>query len=183
MTFPTRLPALLLLGAALSLRAADAPPPNTVIDSDQLDTQSTDTETTTFFTGHVVVTGNDIRLSCDKLETISVRTGDKSDTIGQQDQFKYLLATGHVHIVQGLREAACGRAEVLPRDNRITLTESPVVTDRGNGTVFTGDKLVLLRGERRVLGEHVHITAPPIKDLGFDQKQPPPTATAPDPSP
>jgi lipopolysaccharide export system protein LptA len=85
--------------------------------------------------------------------------------------------------VQGLREATCGRAEVLPRDDRITLTENPAVTDHGNGTVCTGDKLVLLKGQRRVLGDHVHITAPPIKDLGFDKNQPPPPATAPDPSP
>ena len=76
--------------------------------------------------------------------------------------------------MQGEREATCGRAEVfLPKDNKITLTEDPVVTDHGNNTVCTGTKLVMLRGERRVFVEHVHMTGPPIKDLGFDKSLPP----------
>jgi lipopolysaccharide export system protein LptA len=164
----------LLLGAALAARAATGPQPNTVIDSDRFDSQSTARETTSFFTGHVAVTGNDIRLTCDRLEVVTYRTGQPGDTIGKQDQFKYLLATGNVDIVQGDREASCGRAEILPRDDRITLTEKPVVTDHSNNTVVTGFKLVLLRGERRVLIEHAHMTGPPIKDLGFPGSQPAP---------
>ena len=167
-----RLPCLLALCASAAAFAADPPP--TVITSDSGEARSTDTETTSLFQGHVVVTGNDIRIECDRLEVISARSGDKSDTIGTQSSFKYILATGHVHIVQGVREASCGRAEVLPQENRITLTGSPVVTDRGNGTVFTGEPLVLYRNQRRVTGEHVRITAPPVKDLGLRQNEPPP---------
>jgi lipopolysaccharide export system protein LptA len=176
MTFPARLLVPVLLGAALSLRAAAGPGQQTVVDSDQFASQSTDRETTSFFTGHVVVNGNDIRMSCDKLEVITLRTGPATDTIGQQDQFKYMLATGHVDIVQGDREATCGRAEILPRDDKITLTLDPVVVDHGNNSTCSGDKITLLRGERRVLVEHAHMTAPPIKDLGFDKNQPPPPA-------
>jgi len=166
------LPALAALLSAAGAPAADPPP--TVITSDSGEAQSTDTETTSFFSGHVVVTGNDIRIECDRLKVISARSGDRADTIGTQNSFKYILATGHVLITQGDREAACGRAEVLPQDNKITLTGHPVVTDRGNGTTYTGEPLVLYRNERRVTGEHVHITAPPIKDLGFDRNEPPP---------
>jgi lipopolysaccharide export system protein LptA len=164
--------ALVPLFRAPAAFAADPPP--TVITSDSGEAQSTDSETTSFFRGHVVVNGNDIRIECDQLEVVSARTGDKTDTIGTQSSFKYILATGHVRIVQGLREAACARAEVIPQDNRITLTGQPVVTDHGNGTVFTGEPLILYRNQRRVTGEHVRITAPPIKDLGFDKNEPPP---------
>ena len=55
MTFPARLLVPVLLGAALSLRAAAGPGQQTVVDSDQFASQSTDRETTSFFTGHVVV--------------------------------------------------------------------------------------------------------------------------------
>jgi lipopolysaccharide export system protein LptA len=174
MNFPFRLLAPVLLGAALSLRAATGPQSQTVVDSDSVDSQSNGRETTSWFNGHVAVAGNDIHMTCDKLKVISLRTGPSSDTIGKQDQFKYLLATGHVDIVQGDREATCGRAEILPQDDKITLTESPVVTDHGNNTVCSGTKLVMLRGERRVFVEHAHMTGPPIKDLGFDKNQPPP---------
>jgi lipopolysaccharide export system protein LptA len=156
-----------------SARAADPPP--TVITSDSGEARSTDTETTSLFKGEVVVTGNDIRIDCDQLEVISSRSGDKADTIGRQNNFKYILATGHVRIAQGDREAVCDRAEVLPLDNKITLTGHPVVTDHGNGTVYSGDQLVLYRDQRLVTGEHVHITAPPIKDLGFDKNEPAPS--------
>jgi lipopolysaccharide export system protein LptA len=171
------LPARLLATLALVLpaaRLAAAGAPETVIDGDHFESRSTADETTSVFTGHVVVTGNDIRMTCDRLEVISLRTGQAADTFGKQDQFKYLLATGSVDIVQGDREATCGRAEILPRDNRITLTGNPVVVDHGNNSRCSGDRLTLLRGERRVLVEHAHMVGPPIKDLGFDKSMPPP---------
>ncbi len=39
---------------------------------------------------------------------------------------------GDVHIVQSDREAACGRAEVLPDDDKIILSDHPVVKDLAN---------------------------------------------------
>jgi hypothetical protein len=36
---------------------------------------------------------------------------------------------------------------------------------------------VLHRGKRRIDGTNVRIVLPPLKDLGFDKKQPPPTPT------
>ena len=92
-------------------------------------------------------------------------------------------ATGHVRIVQGDREAVCGRAEVDPREDKIVLTGDPVVTDRGNGTTWTGDTITMLRSQRRVLVGHPRVTGPPIKDLGFDKNQPPPPAGTPPAAP
>jgi len=49
----------------------------------------------------------------------------KQDTLGKQERFKSLVATGKVRIVQGEREATCEHAEVLPGEDRITLTGGP----------------------------------------------------------
>ncbi|HEU5080008.1 MAG TPA: LptA/OstA family protein [Opitutaceae bacterium] len=153
----------------------------TEITSRELETWSTDTETRGVFTGNVVVTGTNLKLTCDRLEIIATRIGDKTETIGTLEKFKYLLATGKVHIVQGEREASCGRAEVFPREDRLVLTEKPMVVDHGSEATYVGDELMLYRGQRRVTGKGVQITLPPIKDLGFDKKEAPPTAEAPKP--
>lgn len=156
----------LLPGALLAQSAAEQP---TVIDAQTLDMRSTETEATSLFTGNVVVTGTNLRLTCDRLEVVAYRQADPHATIGKVERFKSLVAEGNVRIVQGDREAACGRAVVLPGDNKITLTDKPVVSDRSVGWTWTGDELLLLRGERRVFGTNVRIVGPSVKDLGFDK--------------
>jgi lipopolysaccharide export system protein LptA len=168
---------------AVPVAARSAEPPNTVIVSQSLDMHSTDTETLSVFTGNVVVTGNDMRITCDRLDVVSIRNNDKTDTIGKQENFKSLIATGRVHIVQRDREASCGHAEVLPRENKVTLTENPVVIDHSNNTIATGEPLVLLRDKQEVTGQNVQITLPPIKDLGFDKNAAPPAPKAPTAAP
>ena len=161
-----------LVGAPARAPAAEEPLlPPTTITSKHGESVSTDTEMTTLFTGDVVVTGNNIRITCDRLEIVSLRFGEKEQVVARQNRFKSLVATSHVKIVQGDREATCGRAVVLPDDDKITLTESPVVVDHSAGITWDGDKLWLLRGERRVYGDTVHITMPPIKDLSFDKNK------------
>lgn len=180
-------PALALLAAAglaalaPATRAQSAAEQPTVIESEQLDMRSTDTETTSIFTGRVVVTGTNMRLTCDRLEVVALRQHDPSATIGKIERFKSLVAEGNVRIIQGDREAACGKAVVLPGDDKITLTDRPVVSDRGVGWTWTGDELLLLRGERQVRGTNVRIVGPPVKDLGFDadKKVEPPTTETP----
>ncbi|WP_415910702.1 LptA/OstA family protein [Oleiharenicola sp. Vm1] len=166
------LPRLALLLAALAgpLLAQNAETQPTVIESQKLDMKSTDAETTSIFEGNVIVTGTNLKLTCDRLEVVAFRAkGDPGATIGKVERFKSLVATGSVHIVQGDREAACGKAVVLPGDDKITLSDRPVVTDRGVGWTWTGDELLLLRGERQVRGTNVRIVGPPVKDLGFDK--------------
>jgi lipopolysaccharide export system protein LptA len=174
--------ALGLVLAALPARADEpvAPSPTTIV-SQNLDMQSTDDESVFLFTGLVLVRGTNISLSCDRLEAITIR--DKKDIIrdkektalGQVGKFKSLLATGRVRIEQGDRVATCGRAEVLPGEEKITLTEDPMVRD-GESTIV-GEKITLLRGQRRVFVEKARITGPSIKDLGFSKDAPPPPAT------
>jgi lipopolysaccharide export system protein LptA len=165
--------------AALALAQAPwaAEPPATTIDSVSAESISSDTETTTTFRDQVVATGNDMALTCDFLKVVSSRVGDKAATLGKYGKFKYLLATGHVHIVQGDRTATCGRAEVFPGEDRIVLTESPVVRIESEHYVASGPRMVLYRGQRRAViegtpQERTHISLPPIKDLGFPSETP-----------
>lgn len=157
--------------AAIS-RGQTVAPETTVIESETLDMRSTDTETTSVLTGKVVLTGTNLRLTCDRLEIVALRSGDPKATIGKVDSFKSLVATGNVRIIQGDREAACGRAEVLPGSDKITLTGQPVVVDHSINWRWTGDELEMLRGERQIRGKNARFTGPPIKDLGIDKLKP-----------
>jgi lipopolysaccharide export system protein LptA len=190
-----RLPAFTFLASlafATPVLRAQEPPP-TEITSQSLEMWSTpdSSETHAIFTGNVTVTGNEIKLTCDRLEILAERIGDKTATIGTIDKFKFLIATGKVNIVQGDREANCGRAEVYPREDKIVLTDKPVVIDHDNGTVATGDVIEMLRGQRRVTSSNVHVTFPAIKNLGYDKNapapkpdvSPAPTTPAPSPAP
>jgi len=161
-----------LVGAGV-LRAQT--PPETTVDADgPAELSSTDTETTALFHQNVVVLGNGIKLTCDDLKVVSTRKGDPTVTLGQYGSFKSLVATGHVFIHQGDRDATCGRAEVFPAEDRIVLSDHPVVHDLGYQTTITGLRNVLYRGQRRAVVETdashpAHLTGPPIKDLGFEK--------------
>jgi len=56
---------------------------------------------TTLFTDDVVVTGNNIRITCDRLEIVSLRFGEKEQVVAKQNRFKSLVATGHVENCAG----------------------------------------------------------------------------------
>jgi len=169
--------------AAARLHAQNAAPQNTVIESEQFDWRSTDTETIAVFTGKVIATSTNQRLTCDRLEIVATRKGDPGATIGKVEDFKSFVAAGNVRIIQGDREAACGRAEVLPGDNKIVLTGQPVVVDHSVNWTWTGDELEMLRGERQIRGKNARFTGPPMKDLGIDKPkpvEPAPAAPAPE---
>jgi lipopolysaccharide export system protein LptA len=156
------------------LHAQSVPLQNTVITSDGPgEMVSTEKETTITFHTNVLVTGTNMRLTCDYLEVIVLRTGDPTATIGKFDKFRSMLATGNVHMVQGDREAACGRAEVLPDQEKVVLSDNPVVVDHDQNTRFAGEKITMLKGQRRVLIEKPILTAPPVKDLGVDKETKP----------
>ena len=164
---------------ALAVAARAAEPPDTIVDSDSLESASSDTETTSVFRTNVVAVGNGMTLTCDYLKVVATRVGDKSATIGKYGRFTYLLATGHVKIIQEDRVATSGRAEVFPNEDRIVLTENPVVRIESEHYVATGPRMILYQGQRRAVIEGTptqrsHITLPPIKDLGFPSDKPAP---------
>lgn len=171
---------LIAAAAALALSAAvrGAEPQGTTVDcSGPAESVGSDTETTTTFRDNVVAVGNGITLNCDFLKVIATRIGDKSATIAKYGKFRYMLATGHVRIVQGDRVATAGRAEVFPNEDRIVLTEHPVVRIESEHYEASGPRMILYRGQRRAVIEgtqidRTHISLPPIKDLGFPTDKP-----------
>lgn len=155
-----------------TLWAADEQP--TVITSDSGLMTSTDTDTTFTFKDNVLVTGTNIKLTCDVLVVIANRTGDTKATLGKQDKLRSLVAKGHVKIVQNDREATCDEAKVLPGDDKAILTGNVLVRALDDTFRQTGDRAELYRGERKavIFGTPEHrptTTLPPIKDLGFDK--------------
>lgn len=169
---------LLALTVASGARAAEktpvppaTPPVPTVIESGAADMVSSATETTFTFRQNVTVTATNMKLLCDELVVVARRGGDPNATIGKQENFKSLIAVGNVRIIQGDREATCGRAAVYPGDDKVELTENPVVRSTKEGWVQTGPKMVLYRGERRAVvegtaTERPRLTLPAMKDLG-----------------
>ena len=168
---------LIALAAVMTVLGATNELPPTVIECSGLaETISTDTETIATFSDQVVVTGNNLKLYCDNLKVVAVRKGDPTATLGSYGYFKSLVATGRVRIVQGDREATCGRAEVFPNEDRIVLSEEPVVRSFDDHYIATGPRLLLYRGQRRAVIEgnnenRARITLPAIKDLGFEEKK------------
>ena len=150
--------------------AVEAQP--TTLTCEHMDMWSEGEETKAICTGNVTVTGTNIRIVCDRLELTATRIGEDSGAIPTLEKFRYLLATGNVSIKQGTRTATCGRAEVLPREEKVILTEKPVVVYEATGFTSAGERITMLRGQERVEVEKPVFTGPPIKDLGFDKNAP-----------
>ena len=198
--------AFLSCGFCAEAPAAKAPTPPvapatplvpTVIESGSAEMVSTDKETIFTFRNGVTVTATNMKLTCEHLEVIALRSGDPAATFGKQENFKSLVAVGGVRIVQSDREATCERAEVFPGDDKVVLTGNPVVRSMDGQYQATGPTMVLHRGERRaqIIGEgseRPRISLPPLKDLGYEKqkekkqepgKAPPPTSRAPESTP
>jgi lipopolysaccharide export system protein LptA len=172
------------LGCGVLTVVADAPQQKTTLDCNHAEMWSVENETRGVCTGSVTLVGTNLKILCDKLEFTAVGVGDKNSTLPTLDKFKYMLATGHVVITQADREATCGRAEVLPREDKVVLTENPVLIDHGTDWTTTGEKMTLLRGERRIIVEKSRATGPGFKDMGYGKDASNPAATeAPKPAP
>jgi lipopolysaccharide export system protein LptA len=177
--------------------APATPPVPTVIESGSAEMVSTAKETTFTFRNGVTVTATNMKLTCDHLEVVALRSGDPAATFGKQEDFKSLVAVGGVRIVQSDREATCERAEVFPGEDKVVLTGNPVVRSMDGQYQATGPKMVLHRGERRAqiigeAGERPRISLPPLKDLGYEkekekkkagEKAAPPEKSAPETAP
>ncbi len=154
--------------------ASTAPVIPTVIESGRAEMVSTDKESTFTFRDRVSVVGTNLNINCDELVVVARRSGDVAATLGKQENFKSLVATGNVRIVQGDREALCGRAEVFPGEDKVVLTEKPRVRMVDGSYEASGPRMILERGERRAVIEgspeqRPKITLPPLRDLGYDK--------------
>jgi lipopolysaccharide export system protein LptA len=165
-------------GDAPPVAAPTAPPVPTVIESGAADMVSSEKETTFSFSKGVTVTATNMTMTCDDLVVVARRGGDPLATLGKQQGFKSLIATGNVRIVQNDREATAGRAEVFPDEDKVVLSGDPVVRSAKDGWEQTGPgmRLVLYRGQRRASlegpeGTRTRLLLPPLKDLGYDKEK------------
>lgn len=152
-----------------SPEAEEEPPPPTIFESDHGEMQTLEETTRFLLTGNVRVTGNNLRVFCDRLEVYAPREGFQTDGAAQAGGIQRILALGNVRIEQEGREALAGRAEVFPQEGRIVLTESPMIRDEQG--MVTGERITFLQGESRAVVEGgesgpARITLPTLPDLG-----------------
>jgi lipopolysaccharide export system protein LptA len=173
-----------LLAGALALPGAQAPSPaplqpvaatDTRFRAQKLDMRNVGDETITILTGSVEVTGTNLRITCDRLEIVSTRVGGGAgDLAAKENRFKSLIATGRVRIEQpdSRREATCGRAEILPGDGRVTLTEKPILVDRDEKGVpiqtLAAASMRLFKGDSHVEMDLPEGSSTKLPDLGFE---------------
>ena len=125
------------------------------------------------FSKNVKIVGTDLIMTCDDLKITTYLNGDSKAPIGKYGAFKTLLATGHVRILQVGRVATCGKAEVMPGEDRVVLSDHPEVKDESDKATITGYRMTLYRNQQKVTvepdpSEQVQLVMPDLKDLGFD---------------
>jgi len=179
---------LILLSLACTLSARqDAQPERaegqrqeTIITSDLFEMVGGETENYFYFKGDGSVTGTNLRATCDEMEVVADRhSSDEEKTVGKVGTIQSIVMTGKVRIEQSGRKAEAGRADILPREDKVILSENPRVID-SEGTV-SGWRITLFKGERKALvegnpdksageGSRPRIQLPGFQDLGFEDK-------------
>lgn len=183
------LPALAITGliaaGALTYAFAQTPTPapeptltaqNTIVTADRLEMKNTGVESHLVFIGNVNLTGTNLTVSCDRVEIYAeqipdIRNPDKKATIGKIGALTKILALGHVKISQEGRTATAGRAEVMPIEDKIVLTEEPVVTDTETQVTVSGSRMTFFRGDRYGQIENAKVVGPALPNLGFPREQ------------
>lgn len=122
----------------------------TLITSQTLSMEGSETQNFFLFEGNVVVQSPDLNLTCERLEVTSARGGDPEATIGELGAIQLIVAKGSVHILQAGREAFAGQAVLNPTAGTLVLDEDPKLID--GETEVTGWRILLDRDKRlRVL--------------------------------
>ncbi len=152
--------------------------PLTVVRSESLKMTSTPELNYFYFSENVTITGNNLLVKCDNLEVTANRSGEAEATIGRIGVIKKIVALGSVEIFQAGRAALAGRAELLPAEDKIILTDSPQILDR-KATV-SGWRITLLKGNRTAIvennpddtgGSRPTVVLDALPNLGFDDNE------------
>lgn len=154
----------------------------TVITSETVEMQGTESRNYFYFRNSVVVEGINLELRCDELTVVSTRRpgGDDGETVGEIGSIESIVAVGNVEIYQAGRSAFAGRAEVNPAEGTVTLKENPRIVDRD--VEVQGYQFVLNQGERRFQSipdpnapadrpSRSVVRLGALPDLGFDQDE------------
>ncbi|MCE0496647.1 MAG: LptA/OstA family protein [Methylacidiphilales bacterium] len=114
-------------------------PGSTVITSDDLHMdQATHTAV---FTGNVVTTATNFKMTCQEM-TVNFTNDNKVDTI---------TSKGDVVITQPGRVTHSGQAQYFHDEDKIVLTDSPVINDNGN--VISAPKIIIFRTKQSLYTE------------------------------
>lgn len=143
--------------------ASASQPVATVIRSRLLKMEETEAQTRFRFTEQVEVAGNNLAVSCERLDVTTV-AAPGSEVTGKR-QIDRIEAFEHLKIEQTGRIAEAARGTIYPAEGRLVLEEGAVVRD-ARGQV-NGHRLTLLQGQRRAIvegggpeGERARITLP-----------------------
>ncbi len=182
-----------LLAATTLPVAAQTPPPapttttttalqKTTVTSDRLEAHNTGADGHYVFVGHVHIIGTNLEIFCDRLEifTENKEGTDKDSALTESGVVRRVLATGSVSISQQGRKATCGTVEILPLEDRIILTDNPIVSDIAMGVTMKGTRMTYHRNERDIEVENPEVVGPALPNLGFPT---PPAGGAPAPAP
>ncbi len=152
--------------------------PLTVVRSESLKMTSTPELNYFYFSDNVTITGNNLLVKCDNLEVTASRSGEAEATIGRIGVIKKIVAIGSVEIFQAGRAALAGRAELLPAEDKIILTDSPQILDRK--TTVSGWRITLMKGNRTAIvennpdgtgGSRPTVVLDALPNLGFDEDE------------
>ncbi len=175
--------ALIVVGAsAPAQQTADMPLQQTEIESVRLRAQNDGDNAYIIFSEAVVLRGTNLLIECDQLEIFATRAAEGQEDFGKYGAIKEVIATGHVRITQAQRVATCEKAIVKPREERIILAGNPAVEQPGGLITVPNpeDEIVLERGNGTITvntkgPKKLRLVGSPIRDLGFEQKEPEPT--------
>lgn len=176
---------LILAALASSMQVQGSPLlERTVITSETLEMQGTDTRNYFHFRTEVVVRGTNLELRCDDLTVVALRrVGDNEEddgVVGEIGSIESIVAVGNVEIYQAGRSAFAGRAEVNPAEGTVILKDRPRIVDRE--VEVEGYQFVLNQGERRFQSvpdpdapadqpSRSVVRLGALPDLGFDQEE------------
>jgi lipopolysaccharide export system protein LptA len=115
------------------------PPGSTVITSDEL--RMDQASHTAVFSGNVVTTGTNFKMTCQEM-TVIFTNDNKVDTI---------TGKGDVVITQPGRITHSGQAQYYHDEDKIVLTDSPVINDNGN--IISAPKITIFRTKQSLYTE------------------------------
>ncbi|MBC2596345.1 hypothetical protein H5P28_18920 [Ruficoccus amylovorans] len=166
--------ASLVLSAPLSAQNTEAQ--DTVVTSVRLEMVGEDDQNVFHFYEDVVVTGTNLKATCDEMTVIANRLTDSTGAVGELGTITHITLVGNVVIEQSGRRAESGRAELYPREGKVVLTENPVVYD-SEGTV-KGERIELYKNEKKARvfgsesgepGKRPTVILPNIGDMGYQE--------------
>lgn len=133
----------------LSSSASRKKPMPTVITSDVQWLSSGAKADTYVFDGNVKIRGTDLDGSCNRIELEM-----QPDSANGKRRLERITMTSEVKIIQGLKEVSCGRADIFAPQERVVLSQNPVVINHEDNTSAEGYRIVYDKGRRSLTVEN-----------------------------